>query len=95
MGGVWVDLAWLLAAYNLFLVIWGVTQPDIAALLGGYSFSGAPLWIGLGVLVVSVLLFFYRRAVQDKAKITFRDTDVSVMPNAEQMELLREEAIPS
>ena len=95
LGGIWVGLAWLLAAYNLFLVIWGVTQPDIAALLGGYTFSGAPLWIGLGVLVVSVLLFFYRRAVQDKAKITFRDTNVSVMPTAEQMELLREEAVPS
>ena len=42
-----------------------------------------------------MLLFFYRRIVQDKAKLTFRDTNVATMPNAEQMELLREEAVPS
>jgi hypothetical protein len=41
-----------------------------------------------------VLLFFYRRAVQDRAKITFRDRDVPVMPSADQMELLQEESIP-
>ena len=35
----------------------------------------------------------YRRAVQDKAKITFRDRDVPTMPNEEQMKLLREESI--
>ncbi len=50
---------------------------------------------GLGVLVAAVLLYFYRRVVQDKAKITFRDTDVPTMPNEVQMELLREEEIPS
>ena len=35
-----------------------------------------------------MLLYFYRRAVQDKAKITFRDRDVPAMPNEEQMKLL-------
>jgi hypothetical protein len=45
--------------------------------------------------VASVLLFFYRRAVEDKAKITFRDEDVSDMPNEQQMALLREETISS
>ena len=43
------------------------------------------------MLIISVLLFFYRRVVQDKAKITFRDRDVSTTPNEEQMALLREE----
>jgi len=38
-------------------------------------------------------LLIYRRAVQDKAKITFRDTNVSLVPNEEQMKLLREEEI--
>jgi uncharacterized membrane protein YuzA (DUF378 family) len=80
------------AAFNLLLVIWGVTQLDLAALLGGYTASAGPFYIGVGVLVVSVLLFFYRRAVEDKAKITFRDLNVPTMPNAEQMALLRMEA---
>jgi hypothetical protein len=43
------------------------------------------------VLVASVLLYFYRRIVQDKAKITFRD-EVPTMPSAEQMALLRQES---
>jgi hypothetical protein len=47
--------------------------------------------IGVGVLVGSVLLFFYRRLVQDKARITFREA-VPTEPSAEQMALLRQEA---
>jgi hypothetical protein len=47
--------------------------------------------IGVGVLVVAVLLFFYRRVIQDKSRITFRE-EVPTEPNAEQMALLREEA---
>ena len=79
-------------AFNLVLVIWGVTQQELAALLGGYSAAEGPFLIGVGILVLSVLLFFYRRAVEDRARITFRDLDVPTMPNAVQMELLREEA---
>ena len=52
------------------------------------------MWIGVGVLVGSVVLFFYRRIVQDKAKITFRE-QVPTEPTPEQMALLREEvAVP-
>ena len=47
------------------------------------------------MLVAAVLLYFYRRAVQDKAKITFRDRDVPIVPNAEQMALLHEEEVPA
>jgi len=49
------------------------------------------MFIGVGVLVGSVLLFFYRRIVQDKQRVTFRE-EVPDMPSAEQMALLREEA---
>jgi hypothetical protein len=48
------------------------------------------MFIGVGVLIASVLLFFYRRIVQDKQKVTFRE-QVPTMPSAEQMALLREE----
>jgi hypothetical protein len=40
------------------------------------------------------LLFFYRRAVQDRKPITFRDLDVPTVPNEDQMRLLREEVMP-
>ena len=86
--------AWVLAAFNMLLVVYGVWNQDLAAYLGFYEFSGLPLYLGVGVLVVSVLLYFYRRIVQDKAKITFRDADVPTMPSAELMELLHEEEVP-
>jgi amino acid transporter len=95
VGPVWLAMAGLLCLFNLTLVIVGVTQRDLAALLGGYTASGAPFYIGIGVLVASVLLFFYRRAVQDRKPITFQDKDVPTMPNAEQMRLLQEEAAPA
>ena len=41
--------------------------------------------------VSSVVLFFYRRIVQDKARVTFRE-EVPAEPTPEQMALLREEA---
>ena len=75
-------------------MLFGVTQSDVAAFVGFYEFAGAPLWIGLGVLVASVLLFFYRRAVQDRKRITFRDLDVPTVPSEDQMRLLREEVMP-
>jgi len=94
VGSAWIPVVWLLAAFNLFLVIFGVTQSGLAAFVGFYEFAGAPLWIGIGVLVASVLLFFYRRVVQDKKPITFRDPNVPTMPSEDQMRLLREEVMP-
>ena len=94
VGGAWVGLAWLLAAYNLFLVIFGVTQSGVAAEVGFYEFSGWPLVIGIAVLVIAVALFFYRRIVQDKKPMTFRDLDVPTTPTEDQMRLLREEVMP-
>ena len=95
VGPAWLVVAWVLCLANLVFLIWGVTQRDLAATLGGLhderrprSSSGSASWSR------SVLLFFYRRAVQDKKKITFRDDDVPDMPNAEQMRLLHEEEVP-
>ena len=51
--------------------------------------------LGVGVLVIAVLLYFYRRIVQDKSRITFRE-EVPTEPSPEQMALLREEeAVPA
>ena len=94
MGRAWVPIAGVLALFNLILVLDGVIDQKVASYIGFYEFRGLPLFLGIGVLVAAVLLYFYRRAVQDKAKITFRDQDVPTMPNEEQMELLREEVDP-
>ena len=93
VGQLWLPIAGLLALFNLVLVLYGVYDQDLAAYIGFYEFTGLPLFLGLGVLVAAVLLYFYRRVVQDKAKITFRDRDVAIMPNEQQMALLREESM--
>ncbi len=91
VGPAWVGLAGVMALFDLLLVLWGVTQQKLAGAIGGYTFSGGPFYLGIGVLVASVLLYFYRRAVEDRAKITFHDENVPTMPNEAQMALLREE----
>ena len=85
VGPIWVGIAAVLVVFNAALVIFGVLNPTLT----GYG-TWTDMFIGVGVLVASVLLFFYRRIVQDKSKVTFRE-DVPQMPSAEQMALLREE----
>ncbi len=68
VGRVMAALAWPLAAFNLILVLAGVLDQKVASYIGFYEFKGLPLFLGAGVLVASVLLFFYRRAVQDKSQ---------------------------
>jgi amino acid transporter len=87
VGPVWLGIAAVLVVYNIILIGFGVTNP---ALTGYGTFTD--MWIGVGVLVGSVLLFFYRRIVQDRSQITFRE-DVPEMPSPEQMALLQQESI--
>jgi amino acid transporter len=86
VGSVWVAIAAVLAVYNAILIGFGVSFP---ALTGYGTFTD--MWIGVGVLIGSVLLFVFRRVVQDKAKVTFRE-EVPTEPSPEQLALLREEA---
>ena len=72
--------------FNAVLVIFGVTNPSLT----GYG-NTTDMLIGVGVLVGSVLLFLFRRIVQDRARVTFRE-EIPTEPSAEQMALLREEA---
>jgi len=72
---VWVKIAVLLIAANLVFVIFGVTNPDIT----GYG-TYFDLLVGVGVLLVSVLLYIFRRVVQDRQSITLREEAPSVPP---------------
>ena len=64
----WVPIAAVLALFNLILVLDGVIDQKVASYIGFYEFKGLPLFLGVGVLVAAVLLYFYRRAVQDKSQ---------------------------
>ncbi len=78
-------LAGVFFLVNLAFLVYGVTNPALT----GYG-TTTDLYIGFGVLVGSLLLFVFRRVVQDKKPITFRDP-TPTMPSPEQMALLQEE----
>jgi amino acid transporter len=71
----WVA-GFLCASFILFSVV-GVAYFQHAA--GGYGKGAQVKIIGFGVLVISLLLFFYRRRVQDKESIHWKE-DTPEMP---------------
>ena len=64
----WVGIAALLAAINAFFIIIGASNPSLT----GYG-GTKETWIGVGVLLISILLFVFRRAVQDKQPVHLRE----------------------
>jgi amino acid transporter len=86
VGPIWVGIAAVLVVFNTVLLGFGISNPTLT----GYG-TWTDMGIGVGVLVGSVLLFFYRRIVQDKSHVTFRE-QVPEMPSPEQMALLGQEA---
>jgi amino acid transporter len=89
VGPIWLWIAAVLVVFNSVLIFYGITNPTLT----GYG-TWTDMFIGVGVLVASVLLFFYRRIVQDKQKVTFHE-EVPTEPSPEQMALLSEEAAPA
>jgi amino acid transporter len=95
LGGIWTPIAGLLSLWCLLLTIVGFGWFHVAG--GGYSSGGngaKEKLIGVGVLVIGVLLFFFRRVVQDKEKIHWRE-DVPSMPDERQAALIAEEMHPA
>jgi amino acid transporter len=64
----WVGVAALLAAINAFFIIIGASNPSLT----GYG-GTKETWIGIGVLLFSIILYVYRRAVQDRAPVHLRE----------------------
>jgi amino acid transporter len=90
VGPAWLPIAAVLTVYNAVLIGFGIAFPSLT----GYG-TFTDMFIGVGVLVGSVLLFVFRRVVQDHAKVTFRE-QVPTEPTPEQMALLRaEETVPA
>ena len=64
----WVIVAGLLAAINAFFIIIGASNPSLT----GYG-GTKETWIGVGVLLFSILMYVVRRAAQDKAPVRLRE----------------------
>jgi amino acid transporter len=74
LSAIWIPIAWFMPFLVAFLLIVGALAPH----LNGYG-TWTDFAIGVGVLVASVLLFIFRRVVQDGEKIHFRE-DTPTMP---------------
>ncbi|MDQ3895044.1 MAG: APC family permease [Actinomycetota bacterium] len=68
LPAIWIPIAAALAAANAFLIIIGASNPSLT----GYG-GKKETWIGVGVLLFSIVLFLFRRVVQDRQPITLRE----------------------
>ena len=71
LANYWTPIAGILCALFIVFSVVGVGWFQIAA--GGYGRGAQVKIIGFGVLVISLLLFFYRRIVQDKERVHWRE----------------------
>ena len=68
LSNVWVGIAGFMTLLVAFLLVVGALAPH----LNGYG-TWTDFGIGVGVLFASVLLFIFRRVVQDKEHVHFRE----------------------
>jgi amino acid transporter len=65
---IWIPVAIVIAASNLVFLVVGAGSPK----LNGYGTWG-DFWIGIGVLAISIVLYAFRKLVQDKQPIHWRE----------------------
>jgi hypothetical protein len=68
LAAIWVPIAAVLAGLNALFIIVGASNGSLT----GYG-STKELWIGILVLLFSIVLFLFRRIVQDKAPVHLRE----------------------
>lgn len=72
---IWLPIAAILLVSNAVFLVVGASNPKLT----GYG-TWKDFGIGMGILGASVLLFLYRRVVQDKKPITFREETPTMPP---------------
>ena len=75
LSGIWIPIAWVLTVITFFLMVIGAWRAD----LSGYG-GTTQLVIGIGVLLLSVVLWIYRQTVEDGKSIAWRDTSPVITP---------------
>src|SRR5581483_2158755 len=84
----WLPMAGILCAVNAFFLFIGALAPK----LNGYG-TWTDFWIGIGVLVGSLVLFFIRRVVQDGESVHWSEPTSSVPDQDELAELTTPSAV--
>src|ERR1700753_4138139 len=78
VSSIWLPIAGFLCVLNAFFLVVGALAPK----LNGYG-TWTDFWIGIAVLIGSLVLFVWRRVVQDKQGVPMRE-DVPLVPSAEE-----------
>jgi amino acid transporter len=78
VGSAWLPIAAFLCVLNLLFLVVGALAPK----LNGYG-TWTDFWIGIAVLLGSLVLFVFRRVVQDGEGVHMRE-DVPQLPNEEE-----------
>ncbi|MGI8572780.1 MAG: APC family permease [Solirubrobacteraceae bacterium] len=84
VGTLWVGLAAVLMIFNAVILVVGAGAPA----LNGYG-NWTDFAIGVGILVASILLFFFRRIVQDKEKIHWSEPAPTMPEGADREALIQ------
>jgi amino acid transporter len=79
VGAIWLPIAAVLCAVNALFLAVGALAPK----LNGYG-TWTDFWIGIGVLVGSLVLFFIRRVFQDGEGVHWSEPTPS-MPDQEEL----------
>ena len=80
----WVALAGVLTIYYIVILVVGAGAPK----LNGYG-TWTDFAIGVGILVASILLFFYRRIVEDKEPIHWKEPSPTMPEGADRDALIQ------
>jgi amino acid transporter len=84
VSGVWVGIAVLLLLYAIVILVVGAGAPK----LNGYG-NWTDFFIGVGILLASVLLFFYRRIVEDKEPVHWKEETPTMPEGADRDALIQ------
>ena len=87
LSPIWVPISFILSIWCLILTIVGFGWMQVAA--GGYGGTKEKI-IGVSVLGIAILLFLFRRIVQDKESPHWRE-ETPTMPDSFQAQLLEQE----
>jgi hypothetical protein len=79
-----VGICGLLLLYCIAILVVGAGSPK----LNGYG-NWTDFFIGIGVLAVSLLLFFYRRVVEDKESIHWKEETPTMPEGADRDALIQ------
>jgi amino acid transporter len=88
VGTFWVGMAAVLMVFNAVILIVGAGAPALNS-YGNWTDFG----IGVGILVASILLFFFRRIVQDKEKIHWSEPAPAMPEGADREALIQSGAV--